>query len=375
MTGRALRTGAPPTVRVWAPAAGRVEIVLGTDAADGAGAGAAAAVRRTMDPAGGGWWTGRWSDVVAGTDYRFSLDGGPPLPDPRSAWQPDGVHGPSRLVDHAAMRWTDADWQPGPLSDAVIYELHVGTFTPAGTFDGVVDRLDHLAGLGVTHVELMPVNAFPGRHGWGYDGVALFAPHEPYGGPDGLKRLVDACHAHGLAVLLDVVYNHLGPDGNYTAAYGPYQTDRYRTPWGAAVNLDGAGSDEVRRFFIDNALMWLRDYHIDGLRIDAVHALVDTSATHLLEQMATEVRALSLEVGRDLVLIAESDLNDPRLVRPKRGWRVRPRRHLERRPPPRDPRRADRRAERLLRGLHRAAGHRTGHDRDLRLRGPLLPAP
>ncbi len=300
-------------VRVWAPAADRVEIVLGTDAADATGP--EAAVRRPMDAAGGGWWTGRWSDVRAGAAYRFSLDGGPPLPDPRSAWQPDGVHGPSRLVDHAAMRWTDADWQPGPLSDAVIYELHVGTFTPAGTFDGVVDRLDHLAGLGVTHVELMPVNAFPGRDGWGYDGVALFAPHEPYGGPDGLKRLVDACHAHGMAVLLDVVYNHLGPDGNYTGAYGPYQTDRYRTPWGAAVNLDGAGSDEIRRFFIDNALMWLGDYHIDGLRIDAVHALVDTSATHLLEQMATEVRALSLEIGRDLVLIAESDLNDPRLVR------------------------------------------------------------
>ncbi len=198
----------------------------------------------------------------------------------------------------------------------MIYELHVGTFSPAGTFDGVIDRLDHLADLGVTHVELMPVNAFPGRHGWGYDGVALFAPHEPYGGPRGLRRLVDACHARGLAVLLDVVYNHFGPDGNVTGAFGPYQTDRYRTPWGAAVNLDGPGSDEVRRFFVDNALMWLRDYHVDGLRIDAVHALVDTSATHLLEQMADEVRRLAAETGRDLVLIAESDLNDPRLVRP-----------------------------------------------------------
>ncbi len=294
--------GTPPVVRVWAPAARQVEIALATG-------------HRALDRAEGGWWAGSWSDVVAGTDYRFVIDGGAPLPDPRSAWQPAGVHGPSRLVDHATGGWTDADWRPGPLSDAVIYELHVGTFSPAGTFDGAAARLDHLLELGITHVELMPVNAFPGRHGWGYDGVALFAPHEPYGGPDGLKRLVDACHARGLAVLLDVVYNHFGPDGNYAGAYGPYQTDRYRTPWGAAVNLDGAGSDEVRRFFIDNALGWLRDYHVDGLRIDAVHAFVDTSATHLLEQLASEVRALSREVGRDLVLIAESDLNDPRLVR------------------------------------------------------------
>lgn len=296
----------PPTVRVWAPSATTVEIVLGADGAEA----------RPMAPAGGGWWAGSWPDVVAGTDYRFALDGSTPLPDPRSAWQPAGVHGPSRLVDPTAAAWTDAAWRPGPLSDAVIYELHVGTFSPAGTFDGVIERLDHLLGLGITHVELMPVNAFPGRHGWGYDGVALFAPHEPYGGPAGLRRLVDACHARNLAVLLDVVYNHFGPDGNVTGAYGPYQTDRYRTPWGAAVNLDGPGSDEVRRFFVDNALMWLRDYHVDGLRIDAVHALVDTSATHLLEQMAHEVASLSDETGRDLVLVAESDLNDPRLVRP-----------------------------------------------------------
>ena len=298
----------PNEIRVWAPGAGSVEIVLGTDV-DGV-------ERRQMTAGGGGWWSGRWSDVNPGTDYRFSLDGGAAMPDPRSAWQPAGVHGPSRMVDHTAFPWTDDAWRPGPLSEAVMYELHPGTFSPEGTFDGAIARLDHLVRLGVSHVELMPVNAFPGVHGWGYDGVALFASHQPYGGPDGLKRLVDACHARGLAVLLDVVYNHLGPDGSYTGAFGPYQTDRYRTPWGAAVNLDGPGSDEVRRFFVDNALGWLRDYHIDGLRIDAVHAFVDTSATHLLEQMADEVRALSLATGRDLVLIAESDLNDPRLVRP-----------------------------------------------------------
>ncbi len=294
-------------VRVWAPGASAVNIVVGTDTGGGD--------RRPMTASGGGWWSGRWPDVTTGTDYRFALDSGAPIPDPRSAWQPEGIHGPSRIVDHGTFPWTDDAWRPGPLADAVIYELHPGTFSPEGTFDGVVARLGHLVGLGVTHVELMPVNAFPGVHGWGYDGVALFAPHEPYGGPDGLKRLVDACHGRGLAVLLDVVYNHFGPDGNYTGAFGPYQTDRYRTPWGAAVNLDGPGSDEVRRFFIDNALGWLRDYHVDGLRIDAVHAFVDTAATHLLEQTADEVRSLSLATGRDLVLIAESDLNDPRLVR------------------------------------------------------------
>lgn len=321
---------APPLIRVWAPRATSVMFVRGTDepgperaaargddgdGGDGEGGTGGRGEWRPMQAEPGGWWSGRWPDVGPGTDYRFSLDGGPPLPDPRSAWQPAGVHGPSRLVDHAAFPWTDVAWRPGALVDAVIYELHVGTFTAEGTFDGAVARLDHLVRLGVSHVELMPVNAFPGVHGWGYDGVALFAPHEPYGGPAGFRRLVNACHARGLAVILDVVYNHLGPDGNYTGAFGPYQTDRYRTPWGMAVNLDGPGSDEVRRFFVDNALGWLRDYHIDGLRIDAVHALVDTSATHFLEQLASEVAALSHDLGRNLVLIAESDLNDPRLVR------------------------------------------------------------
>ena len=303
------RDAEPGIVRVWAPRAGTVDLVMGPEGSE--------LDRRSLEPSGGGWWSGRWPDLNVGSDYRFSLDGGPAMPDPRSAWQPSGVHGPSRIVDHAAFPWTDAGWRPPPLVDAVIYELHVGTFTEEGTFDAVLGRLDHLAALGVTHIELMPVNAFPGVHGWGYDGVALFAPHDPYGGPDGLKRLVDGCHARGVAVLLDVVYNHFGPDGNYTGAYGPYQTDRYRTPWGAAVNLDGAGSDEVRRFFLENALGWLRDYHMDGLRIDAVHAIVDTSAVHLLEELAAEVRALEADIGRDLVLIAESDLNDPRLVRPR----------------------------------------------------------
>jgi maltooligosyltrehalose trehalohydrolase len=287
---------------VWAPAADRVEAVLPDR-------------RLPMRMIGGDWWLTAES-VEPGTDYRFSLDGGDPLPDPRSPWQPEGVHGPSRTLDPSSFDWTDDGWQPPPLAAAVVYELHVGTLTEAGTFEAAIERLDELVDLGVTHVELLPVAEFPGERGWGYDGVDLYAPHHAYGGPAGLVRLVDACHVRGLAVLLDVVYNHLGPAGNYLARYGPYFTDRYSTPWGDAVNLDGPGSDEVRRFFVDNALMWLRDYHFDGLRIDAVHAIVDTSAVHLLEQMSFEVDQLEAAGGRHKVLIAESDLNDPRIVRP-----------------------------------------------------------
>ena len=263
----------------------------------------------------GGWWSADVPAAGPGSEYAFRLDGGEPLPDPRSPWQPSGVHGPSRVVEHQAFPWQDQGWQAGPLAAAVLYELHVGTFTPSGTFEAAIARLDHLVDLGMTHVELMPVNEFAGSRGWGYDGVDLYAPHHAYGGPQGLKRLIDACHARGLAVLLDVVYNHLGPAGNYLGRFGPYFTDRYATPWGPAVNLDGPHSHEVRRFFCDNALMWLRDYHVDGLRLDAVHALVDTSAMHVLEQLAAEVDALAAHLGRHLVLIAESDLNDPRVVR------------------------------------------------------------
>jgi maltooligosyltrehalose trehalohydrolase len=266
-----------------------------------------------------GWWQTAERRMVAGEDYRFRIDDSEPLPDPRSTWQPLGVTGPSRVVDHDAFAWTDADFQARPLSSAVIYELHVGTFTPEGTFDAAIGKLDHLKNLGVTHVEIMPVADFPGRFGWGYDGVCLFAARNVYGGPEGLKRLVDACHAKKLAVILDVVYNHLGPSGNFLPQFGPYFTDRHHTPWGDALNFDGPYSDEIRRFFCDNALMWLRDYHIDGLRLDAVHAIVDTSAIPFLEQLATEVDVLKAHLGRHLVLIAESDLNDPRVVRP---WEI-----------------------------------------------------
>jgi maltooligosyltrehalose trehalohydrolase len=290
--------------RVWAPWAERLDLkVLGDTI--------------PMAPEVEGWWVADVAAAGAGDDYSFSLDGGPPLPDPRSNWQPQGVHAPSRLVDHGAFRWSDSGFQARPFSAALVYELHVGTFSPEGTFEAAIARLDHLSKLGVTHIELMPVADFPGRFGWGYDGVALFAPRHAYGGPEGLKRLVDACHARGLAVILDVVYNHFGPSGNYLPQFGPYLSERHKTPWGAAVNLDGPHSDEVRRFVCDNALYWFRDYHVDGLRLDAVHALVDLSAIHLLEQLATEVEALAAHLGRELTLIAESDLNDPRVVRPR----------------------------------------------------------
>jgi maltooligosyltrehalose trehalohydrolase len=287
---------------VWAPGAARVELDL-------------AGRRIPMVDDGAGWWRATHDSAGPGTDYAFVVDGRGPFPDPRSPWQPRGVHGPSRVVDHGSFHWTDADWTAPPLANAVLYELHIGTFTPDGTFDAAIAKFDHLRRLGVTHLQVMPVAAFPGTRGWGYDGVALFAPHDPYGGPEGLRRFVDAAHHAGLAVLLDVVYNHLGPSGNYLSQFGLYFTRRYTTPWGEAVNVDGRGSDEVRRFMIDNACHWLTHYHVDGLRLDAIHAIVDRSAMHLLEEMATAVAALETRLGRRLVLIAESSLNDPRIVR------------------------------------------------------------
>jgi maltooligosyltrehalose trehalohydrolase len=264
-----------------------------------------------------GWWAVDVPEAGPGTDYQLSLDGGPTFPDPRSEFQPDGVHGPSRVVDHGAFGWTDHLWRgAAPLSGALIYEAHVGTFTPEGTFEAAIEKLPHLVDLGVTHLELLPVVEFPGDRGWGYDGVALFAPHHAYGGPEGLKRLIDAAHAAGIGIIIDVVYNHLGPDGNYLGAYGPYFTGRYNTPWGEAVNYDDAGADEVRDFVCDNACHWLERYHADGLRLDAVHAIFDTSAVHILEEMARRVATLQARLGRRKFLIAESDLNDPKLVRP-----------------------------------------------------------
>lgn len=252
------------------------------------------------------------------TDYCFLLDDDSTCyPDPRSQRQPHGVHGCSRIYDQNSFSWTDQEFRGNELTRGVIYELHIGTFTPQGTLDSAIDKLDHLVNLGITHVELMPVTSFAGRHGWGYDGVSLFAVHEPYGGPDALKRFVNAAHQKGLSVLLDVVYNHFGPVGNYTGKFGPYLVDSHRTPWGGAVNLEDQWSQQVRRFFCDNALMWLRDFHVDGLRLDAVHAFVDRSAIHFLEQLSTEVDQLRTSTHRPLHLIAESDLNDPRVVIPR----------------------------------------------------------
>ena len=293
------------TFEVWAPLAHSVAVQIGE---------ASHPVKSPLQPRDRGWWSATVPQAGPGVDYSFIIDDGDPVPDPRSPWQPHGIHGPSRLIDHSAFSWSDRNWQPKPLSSAIIYELHIGTFTPQGTFRSTIDRLDYLVDLGITHVELMPVNEFSGAWGWGYDGVDLYAPHHAYGTPDDLKALVDSCHSKGLAVLLDVVYNHFGPVGNYLGQFGPYLTEAYKTPWGPAVNLDHKGSGEVRDFFCANALMWLRDYHFDGLRLDAVHAFVDNSAIHFLEYLASEVAALAAQVGRHLVLIPESDLNDPRLI-------------------------------------------------------------
>jgi maltooligosyltrehalose trehalohydrolase len=313
-------------ISVWAPLAKSVELVtpqqrlaLQADRSVAAGGSAAtdACAGASGDAGGHGYWHAAVDDTVLAQGYRYSIDGGEPIPDPRSAWQPDGVHGASHILDATQLGTPrpPRDFSAQSLRDAVIYELHVGTFTDEGTYEAAQAKLPHLVELGITHIELMPLATFPGQRGWGYDGVDLYAPFPAYGTPQQLLSFVDSCHAQGIAVLLDVVYNHLGPDGNYLAQYGPYFTDRYQTPWGMAINYDGPDSEEVRRFVIGNALMWLRDYGFDGLRLDAVHAIYSFEAVHLLEEVAEAVRLLGAELGRTFVLIAESDLNDPRLVR------------------------------------------------------------
>jgi len=272
------------------------------------------------DPLADGYHRATIKTLTPGSEYFYKLDGERDLPDPASRFQPQGVHGPSRIVDPEAFRWTDGKWNGIPLGRSIFYELHVGTYTSEGSFDAVIPHLQELAALGVTTIELMPIAQFPGSRNWGYDGVYMFAPQNSYGGPESLQRLVNAAHQQGLAVALDVVYNHLGPEGNYLSAYGPYFTDRYRTPWGQAINFDGEGSDEVRRFFIQNALYWLEDYHFDALRLDAVHGIFDFGARHFLAELKSSVADLSQRLGRPLHLIAESDLNDSRLLAdPERG--------------------------------------------------------
>ena len=257
-------------------------------------------------------------NIADGQNYAFRLDGGPERPDPRSLWQPNGVHGPSAVVLPEHFAWNDGAWRGTARGDLVFYELHVGTFTPEGTYEAIVPRLAELRALGVTALELMPVAQFPGTRNWGYDGVLPYASQNSYGGPHALQKLIDACHAAGLAVFLDVVYNHLGPEGNYLAEFGPYFTDHYKTPWGLAVNYDGPGSYAVRDYVLDNVRMWLRDFHFDGLRLDAVHAIYDFGARHILRDVQETAEDMARQTGRTIHIIAESDLNDPRLLHPRR---------------------------------------------------------
>jgi maltooligosyltrehalose trehalohydrolase len=290
--------------RLWAPAADSVDLLLERDGA--------AAVALPMPRAADGWFDAKIEDAGAGDRYRYRIDGGTAVPDPASRFNPQDVAGPSAVVDPTAFEWDDDGWSGRPWSEAVVYELHVGTFSAAGTFAGVTSKLDHLASLGVTAIELMPVADFAGSRGWGYDGVLPFAPDSSYGSPEDLKRLVCAAHARGMMVLLDVVYNHFGPEGNHLHAYAPqFFTDRHRTPWGAAINFDGDDSRWVRRFFVENALYWIEEYHLDGLRFDAVHAIADDSPRHLLEEIAGAVRS---GPGRDrhVHLVLENDDNGAR---------------------------------------------------------------
>ena len=292
---------------VWAPVPSQLRLSVGE---------AVVPMSRGDD----GWWTPAGEVPAGEVDYGYLLDDrAEALPDPRSRRQPHGVHDRSRTFDASAFRWTDGSWTGRQLAGAMVYELHVGTFTPEGTFDAVLDHLDHLRDLGVDLVEIMPVNAFNGRWNWGYDGVLWYAIQEEYGGPAGYQRLVDGCHAAGIGVVQDVVYNHLGPSGNYLPHYGPYLSTEGESTWGAHVNLDGRDSAEVRRYVLDNVAMWFDDYHVDALRLDAVHALSDRSRPHLLEEMAVEVAGLSTYLRRPLTLVAESDLNDTLLVRPREG--------------------------------------------------------
>ena len=281
--------------RVWAPDARRMRVAVDADVCE-------------MERGDNGWWAA----TAAPGDYGFLVDDDDTaLPDPRSMWQPDGVHGRSRVFEPDEFGWNDAGWRGAPIAGGVVYELHVGTFTPEGTLDAAIDRLDHLTSIGVTHVELLPVNAFNGVHNWGYDGVLWYAVHEPYGGPRAYQRLVDACHAKGLAVVQDVVYNHLGPSGNYLPRFGPYLSDAGRSSWGEHVNL---AEPEVREYILENLAFWAERMHVDAFRLDAVHALVDDSPTHILQEMSDRAAQIAERVGRRVELIAESDLNDPKLI-------------------------------------------------------------
>lgn len=290
---------------VWAPKADTMTLL-----ADGR--------RLSMSPGENGWWHAQHAELTGDIDYGYLIDDAQaPVPDPRSRRQPEGVHALSRTFDPELFQWQDADWVSPGLDGGAIYEMHIGTFTPEGTLDAAIGKLDYLFDLGVRFVELLPVNAFNGTHNWGYDGVLWYAVQETYGGPEAYQRFVDAAHRKGLGVIQDVVYNHLGPSGNYLPLFGPYLTEGKSNTWGDSLNLDGPLSDTVREYIVDNVLMWFRDYHVDGLRLDAVHALHDERALHILEEIAAETEKCAQDLGKPLFLIAESDLNDPRLITPR----------------------------------------------------------
>lgn len=301
--------------RVWAPKARSMEVKIITREG---------AKKTRMEREDGGYYYASVPDVREGANYYYVLDGEKDRPDPCSRYQPDGVHGASEVVDPAAFSWSDAGWKGITPADLVLYEMHTGTFTPGGTFESAIEKIPYLKKLGVTCLEIMPVAQFPGKRNWGYDGVGLYAVQNSYGGPAGLKKLVDACHAEKLAVCLDVVYNHLGPEGNYLNEFGAYFTDKYHTPWGSALNYDGPDSDNVRRFIIENALYWLTEYHIDVLRLDAIHGIYDFGAKHVLAELKERADAQAAALGRMAVIIGESDLNDSRVIRPPEqgGWNL-----------------------------------------------------
>ncbi|NEM98559.1 malto-oligosyltrehalose trehalohydrolase [Pontibacter burrus] len=293
------------TFTVWAPEAEQVDVVVHGEKKQ----------TIAMQREAFGYWVGLFEDAKPGTRYSFKLNNEKELPDPASMSQPDGVHDSSEVID-PNYSWTDQNWKNLPLEEYIVYELHVGTFSEEGTFEGIINKLPELKDLGITAIEIMPIAQFPGSRNWGYDGVYPFAAQDSYGGVEGLKKLVDACHKADIAVVLDVVYNHLGPEGNYLNEFGSYFTEKYNTPWGAALNFDDAYSDHVRNFFFQNALMWLRDFHVDALRLDAVHAILDTGAKHFLQELQEHVDHLAEQQNHTYYLIAESDLNDVRLINP-----------------------------------------------------------
>ncbi|HEY0042414.1 MAG TPA: alpha-amylase family glycosyl hydrolase, partial [Flavisolibacter sp.] len=291
------------TVNIWAPLAEKVAIIIGNEEIPLA--------KETY-----GYWQSSSDKIKEGTRYKIKVDENTAFPDPSSLSQPDGVHGESEVINLNSFTWTETGWNNLPLEEYIIYELHTGTFTEEGTFASLEQKLDYLKELGVNAIEIMPVAQFPGNRNWGYDGVFPFAVQNSYGGAKGLQHLVDACHQKGLAVILDVVYNHLGPEGNYLGSFGPYFTDKYNTPWGNAINFDDAWCDGVRRYFIENALMWFRDFRIDGLRLDAVHAIKDFSPVHILKEIKLRVDELMQLTGRQHYLIVELDLNDTKFIDP-----------------------------------------------------------